>query len=67
MHNGHPCPDVYPNDYFEDGITNGANWYNVAGMSLLYFSASHSHLFSKLNYFLIFFFFFKRVLVFTPL
>uniref|UniRef100_A0A8D3B7U8 Carboxypeptidase D, a n=1 Tax=Scophthalmus maximus TaxID=52904 RepID=A0A8D3B7U8_SCOMX len=30
MHNGHPCVDLY-NEYFEDGITNGANWYNVAG------------------------------------
>ncbi|KAL6116189.1 cpd [Pungitius sinensis] len=31
MHNGHPCKDLYPNEYFEDGITNGANWYNVPG------------------------------------
>ncbi|KAM8905520.1 carboxypeptidase D [Spinachia spinachia] len=31
MHNGHPCEDLYPNEYFEDGITNGANWYNVPG------------------------------------
>ncbi|XP_018542741.1 LOW QUALITY PROTEIN: carboxypeptidase D [Lates calcarifer] len=31
MHNGHPCEDLYPDEYFEDGITNGANWYNVAG------------------------------------
>lgn len=31
MHNGHPCEDLYPDEYFEDGITNGAHWYNVAG------------------------------------
>lgn len=31
MHNGHPCDNLYPGEYFEDGITNGANWYNVPG------------------------------------
>ncbi|KAG7478892.1 carboxypeptidase D [Solea senegalensis] len=31
MHNGHPCKDLYPDEYFDDGITNGANWYNVPG------------------------------------
>uniref|UniRef100_A0A667WLE9 Carboxypeptidase D n=1 Tax=Myripristis murdjan TaxID=586833 RepID=A0A667WLE9_9TELE len=31
MHNGHPCEDLYPDEYFQDGITNGANWYNVPG------------------------------------
>ncbi|KAK1899795.1 Carboxypeptidase D [Dissostichus eleginoides] len=31
MHNGHPCVTLYPFEYFEDGITNGANWYNVPG------------------------------------
>lgn len=31
MHNGFPCTDMYPNEYFEDGITNGAKWYNVPG------------------------------------
>ncbi|XP_040901723.1 carboxypeptidase D isoform X2 [Toxotes jaculatrix] len=31
MHNGHPCENLYPDEYFEDGITNGANWYNVPG------------------------------------
>ncbi|XP_051253108.1 carboxypeptidase D [Dicentrarchus labrax] len=31
MHNGHPCEDLYPDEYFKDGITNGANWYNVPG------------------------------------
>uniref|UniRef100_A0A8C9YR82 Carboxypeptidase D n=1 Tax=Sander lucioperca TaxID=283035 RepID=A0A8C9YR82_SANLU len=31
MHNGHPCQDLYQDEYFEDGITNGAKWYNVPG------------------------------------
>ncbi|XP_068602009.1 carboxypeptidase D [Brachionichthys hirsutus] len=31
MHEGHPCKDLYPNEYFADGITNGASWYNVPG------------------------------------
>lgn len=31
MHQGHPCEDLYPNDYFKDGITNGAQWYSVPG------------------------------------
>ncbi|XP_068173763.1 carboxypeptidase D [Antennarius striatus] len=31
MHNGHPCEDLYPDEYFSDGITNGAKWYNVPG------------------------------------
>ncbi|XP_029301845.1 carboxypeptidase D [Cottoperca gobio] len=31
MHNGHPCQDLYPGEFFEDGITNGANWYSVPG------------------------------------
>ncbi|XP_056297404.1 carboxypeptidase D [Pseudoliparis swirei] len=31
MHNGHPCADMYRGEYFQDGITNGANWYNVPG------------------------------------
>ncbi|XP_041656368.1 carboxypeptidase D isoform X2 [Cheilinus undulatus] len=31
MHKGHPCEDLYPEEYFEDGITNGANWYSVPG------------------------------------
>ncbi|XP_061682787.1 carboxypeptidase D [Syngnathoides biaculeatus] len=31
MHNGHPCVNLYPGEYFADGITNGASWYNVAG------------------------------------
>ncbi|XP_077578171.1 carboxypeptidase D [Stigmatopora nigra] len=31
MHNGHPCARLYPEEYFADGITNGASWYNVAG------------------------------------
>lgn len=33
MYKGHPCKDVkeYPEEYFKDGITNGAAWYNVPG------------------------------------
>lgn len=31
MHNGHPCEELYPHEYFLDGITNGANWYSVPG------------------------------------
>ncbi|XP_072248648.1 carboxypeptidase D [Leuresthes tenuis] len=31
MHKGHPCEDLYPEEYFEDGITNGAQWYTVPG------------------------------------
>lgn len=31
MHEGHPCADLYPGEYFEDGITNGAQWYTVPG------------------------------------
>ncbi|XP_066552144.1 carboxypeptidase D [Amia ocellicauda] len=31
MYAGHPCQELYPNEYFKDGITNGAQWYNVAG------------------------------------
>lgn len=31
MKTGHPnCPDT-PDETFEDGITNGAHWYDVAG------------------------------------
>ncbi|XP_078681338.1 carboxypeptidase D-like isoform X2 [Branchiostoma floridae x Branchiostoma belcheri] len=32
MHNGHPCDDIKPDEYFQDGITNGAAWYNVPGV-----------------------------------
>ncbi|XP_063812032.1 carboxypeptidase D [Pseudophryne corroboree] len=28
---GSPCKEIYPNDNFPQGITNGANWYNVPG------------------------------------
>ena len=32
MHSGHPCPGInLDNEYFEDGITNGAHWYSVQG------------------------------------
>ncbi|KAK2847162.1 hypothetical protein Q5P01_010161 [Channa striata] len=31
MHSGRPCQDLYPAEYFADGITNGASWYNVPG------------------------------------
>ncbi|XP_036264515.1 carboxypeptidase D isoform X2 [Pipistrellus kuhlii] len=31
MFQGRPCKNIYPNEYFPHGITNGANWYNVPG------------------------------------
>ncbi|KAM6945975.1 carboxypeptidase D [Aplochiton taeniatus] len=31
MHKGHPCEKMYPREFFDDGITNGAKWYNVPG------------------------------------
>ncbi|CAH2220110.1 carboxypeptidase D [Pelobates cultripes] len=31
MFSGSPCEDIYPNEKFLNGITNGANWYNVPG------------------------------------
>ncbi|XP_012732805.2 carboxypeptidase D [Fundulus heteroclitus] len=31
MHKGHPCADLYPREYFADGIVNGAQWYTVPG------------------------------------
>ncbi|XP_067864382.1 carboxypeptidase D-like [Heptranchias perlo] len=31
MFEGHPCKNIYPDEYFAQGITNGANWYNVPG------------------------------------
>ncbi|XP_008826960.1 carboxypeptidase D [Nannospalax galili] len=31
MFQGRPCKNMYPNEYFPHGITNGANWYNVPG------------------------------------
>uniref|UniRef100_UPI00398E4483 carboxypeptidase D isoform X2 n=1 Tax=Pristiophorus japonicus TaxID=55135 RepID=UPI00398E4483 len=31
MFEGHPCKTIYPSEYFAQGITNGANWYNVPG------------------------------------
>lgn len=38
MHKGHPCEDLYPEEFFDDGITNGAKWYNVAGVFQSLFS-----------------------------
>ncbi|XP_020374272.2 carboxypeptidase D [Rhincodon typus] len=31
MFEGHPCKNIYPEEYFPQGITNGAYWYNVPG------------------------------------
>ncbi|XP_015745003.1 carboxypeptidase D [Python bivittatus] len=31
MFQGHPCDNMYPEEYFPHGITNGAKWYNVPG------------------------------------
>ncbi|XP_006891055.1 PREDICTED: carboxypeptidase D [Elephantulus edwardii] len=31
MFQGRPCKNIYPNEYFPHGITNGAKWYNVPG------------------------------------
>uniref|UniRef100_A0A673UP23 Carboxypeptidase D n=1 Tax=Suricata suricatta TaxID=37032 RepID=A0A673UP23_SURSU len=31
MFQGRPCKNIYPNEYFPHGITNGASWYNVPG------------------------------------
>ncbi|XP_053313003.1 carboxypeptidase D [Spea bombifrons] len=31
MFKGSPCKEIYPQDNFPQGITNGANWYNVPG------------------------------------
>ncbi|KAL8198996.1 UNVERIFIED_CONTAM: hypothetical protein K2H54_031412 [Gekko kuhli] len=31
MFQGHPCTEMYPDEYFPHGITNGAHWYNVPG------------------------------------
>ncbi|KAL0973138.1 hypothetical protein UPYG_G00199470 [Umbra pygmaea] len=31
MKKGHPCTEMYPQEFFADGITNGAHWYNVPG------------------------------------
>ncbi|KAJ8392156.1 hypothetical protein AAFF_G00079620, partial [Aldrovandia affinis] len=31
MHKGVPCVHLYPGEFFQDGITNGANWYSVPG------------------------------------
>uniref|UniRef100_F1LPC6 Carboxypeptidase D n=2 Tax=Rattus norvegicus TaxID=10116 RepID=F1LPC6_RAT len=31
MFQGRPCKDMYLNEYFPHGITNGASWYNVPG------------------------------------
>jgi len=31
MHKGSPCPRYYPEDHFNEGITNGADWYPISG------------------------------------
>ena len=31
MHTGHPCDNMFPNEHFTDGITNGAHWYPLTG------------------------------------
>ncbi|CAJ0949212.1 unnamed protein product [Ranitomeya imitator] len=31
MFTGSPCKEIYPSENFPQGITNGANWYNVPG------------------------------------
>lgn len=31
MHKGFPCPKLDPNEVFQEGVTNGAMWYSVAG------------------------------------
>jgi len=31
MWEGKPCLDIYPDETFKDGITNGAEWYVVSG------------------------------------
>ncbi|XP_036392182.1 carboxypeptidase D [Megalops cyprinoides] len=31
MKAGKPCAEIYPSEFFPDGITNGAGWYNVPG------------------------------------
>ncbi|KAM4795649.1 carboxypeptidase D [Rhinophrynus dorsalis] len=31
MYRGVPCKEIYPNENFPQGITNGANWYNIPG------------------------------------
>lgn len=32
MHIGRPCADTPDAEYFQDGITNGAQWYSVSGL-----------------------------------
>lgn len=34
MYVGHPCPDMYPQEVFPEGITNGAHWYYLSGKCL---------------------------------
>lgn len=31
MSKGYPCPKIYPDEKFKDGITNGAHWYVIHG------------------------------------
>ena len=39
MFQGRPCKNMYPNEYFPHGITNGASWYNVPGKTFFYIKA----------------------------
>lgn len=50
MHNGHPCEDLYPSEYFKDGITNGASWYNVPGVFLHLPLSPHTFLFTDMTW-----------------
>ena len=48
MFQGRPCKNMYPNEYFPHGITNGASWYNVPGKTFFYIKAMQLDGFSVL-------------------